>query len=198
VTDSNDNAGVAGFGVNIGGGWTYVANVSPLAVYNDGLGDGFDTYIGFSLGRTSDGSPGQKIIGGEINPIGADEQFTIGVDNPPLVFGFGQSGGDLDNEAPPGSGGAITATQKIYAANLLFAQGTYSGNVFFASQAGLAPPAVFLSTVPTGDVASAILVLKTQTLSIPEPSSLAILSGWGIICLRRRSSPLSAVRSPLN
>jgi hypothetical protein len=149
---SDGNAGISGFGVAVNSDWSTITNVSPKGIYDDGLGDGGTDELGFTLARTGSGK----------DPIGASQDGPEVNGNMVAVYGFGQSSGNLNSDAPPGSTGHSGLMQGTYGANLLVSIGTFSGSLEFAGSNNSADVWVSTGSVSTE---AATIVFVTQTLT---------------------------------
>jgi hypothetical protein len=96
-------------------------------MYDDGQGDGNQDELGYTYARSVNGTSSNA------SPI-SGTQDTAEVNGTPIfVYGFGQSAGNLNNYAPPGSTGSTGVVQGIFGAGLLLADGTYSSTLAFGS-----------------------------------------------------------------
>jgi hypothetical protein len=161
-----DNAGLAAFGVPLGGGITSIDNKAPYGQFGSGTaGSGA---IGFTEVRSLDGD---TLLSGS--------QLTVPTPTPLLVYGLGQTAGSLSSVANFGIFG--NQEQLTYGAPLLLASGTYSGVAPFIIANGNLGANVFLNNLGAAVVAANVVV--------PEPSSI-VLAGLGAVALlvaRRRA-----------
>lgn len=121
AADTSDNGGLASYSVDVGGGVATITNDSPKGNYDDGTGQGTDDEMGFTLVRSAN----------DTTPVTA-LQDTFGYSNGSeviLIYGFGQTAGNLAADAPHGSTGAQgSTTQAVYGAPLELIQGTFVGS----------------------------------------------------------------------
>jgi hypothetical protein len=149
--------GIASFSVDVTD-WTTITNLSPMGIYDDGLGDGSTVQIGFTSSRSSNGSLSQNPSDLQVDPITGAQDIGASGNGAALVYGFGQTAGDLDNFAPPGSTGSTQVVQKNYDNQILIAEGTYFGIV----------------EIDPGNTSETIFVSKGSTAT--EPATLQISS----------------------
>jgi hypothetical protein len=179
VTDSTSdgNTGLASYNLSLANGTT-INNFSPRGLYDNGTSTTTDDQIGFTLLRS----------GANTSPI-TGSQDTIDYPNGVvLVYGFGQTAGNLANNEPGGSTGSDgNPTQASYKAVLEIAKGTFSGLApSFSNQANDTANDFVnnsgASTEPTS------LAFSTNTLSTPEPGSLSLLGigAMGMLARRKR------------
>jgi hypothetical protein len=175
-TTADGNKGLASYQFTLTG-QTVVSNFAPKGQYDDGTGLGTTVDVGFTTLRTTTGNP---VTGGQ-NTVTAGS---------PLVFGFGQTAGNLQNAVPGSTGPNGTPTQGTYAAQLLLAKGTFSGTAlgFDPNPAG-DTATVFIDNSAAHPVSFAGIQLATQDLAAtPEPTSLALLGlgAFGLMARRRK------------
>lgn len=153
---TGDNAGLATFGVPLSGGITSLDNVSPFGQFAvGGLGSG---PIGFSEFRSPDS--GTSVFGA---------QLTIPSPTPYLVYGFGQTAGDLSLDKSIFG----DSEQLQYDAPLLLATGTWDGTEpSFDLQSLDLVANVFVNDQGAQTMAAQVL---TSVIPVPEPSTLVLL-----------------------
>ena len=103
-----------------------------------------------------------------------------------LVYGMGQTAGNLANDEAPGSTGPDgSVTQPIYGAPLAIAKGTFAGLAPAFNQS-LDSANVFTDTTDASTEAATTIDFNTTTLSAPEPGTVGILAVGGVMMMRRR------------
>ncbi len=170
-----DNFGLASFGVDLSGTST-VSNQSPRQNYTDG-----ESVItaGFTLLRSSNTN----------NSDPAGSQDTITPQNAVIVYGFGQTSGNLSTLTPSGFSNTAPATRVSYTgAPLLLATGTYAD----ASLLGFTPSSVttfanvFNTSNGTTTVAASVATQVVTNVVVPEPTTLGLLAAGSVGLLARR------------
>lgn len=171
ASDSGDNGGLASYDINLGGVST-ISNYSPHGYYDDGTGCGTDNELGFTYGRTFN----------NVSPVSASQDTLPYGQSYPVIFvyGFGQTAGNLGNDAAPGSTGPDgSATQAVYGAPLLLVKGTY-----FYNPNHPAPPtltnwgsdSVTVFQTNSGNATEAATLDFTRVTVVPGGSHSALLS----------------------
>ncbi|MGD9645601.1 MAG: PEP-CTERM sorting domain-containing protein [Pirellulales bacterium] len=173
---TGDNGGLVSFGVPLTGNITAIDNKAPFGQFGNGpAGSGA---IGFADFRSADGTPG-----GPTTLAGS--QVTVPTPTPLIVYGFGQTAGNLSSIASFGIFG--NQEQLVYGAPLLLATGSYTGAApgFNTSSLDLYAN-VFTNTQATSAFGAQVL---TEVVPIPEPSTfvLAAIGLAGLLVVRRRS-----------
>lgn len=165
-----DNAGIAGYGVPLSGGITSVDHNSPFGSFaTGGPGNG---PIGLSLFRSDDDVTSLAAAQDTVSPT------------PYLIYGFGQTAGDLSTF--PGLGGIFGDSQQLaYGAPLLIASGTWDG-----ISPGFGAPVETNVFVDNQSAATMAALVSTSVQAVPEPASIVMLSmgGVGLLVWRRRRS----------
>lgn len=177
ASDNTNNGGIASFDVHLGGAAT-ITNYSPMGDYDDGTGTDASDELGFadSLLRTANNN----------TPVTASQDTVSYATGGPviLVYGFGQTAGNLASDAKAGSTGAAgSTTQAVYGAPLEVIRGTFTGsaptftstvvdtgNVFVThSGYGTEAPTLAFSTVtiPPGPAHAALLTITASGTAAP-------------------------------
>jgi len=159
ASDSAGNGGLAAYGVNLtqATGTKTINNFSPNGLYDDGTGNTTYDEIGFTTQR-------------ETTPVIAGSQDTVSFSsggNVILVYGMGQTAGNLATDAAPGSTGVVLGpTQASYGANLLLIKGTFAGGAVAFGATSLDGASVFDANSGYA-VELPTLAFNTVTLSAP-------------------------------
>lgn len=170
TSSAGDNFGIASFGAPLTGGILTVDHLSPSSL--DGV-SGSD--VGFRLLRTADNN---TFVSGSQNTV---------VPTPHIIYGFGQTGGDL--AAAPGVTAlvGVLTEQQVYGSPLLLASGTWDG----VSLPGFDESSVDLGAnvfLTNTDLSNEIASIETSVAIIPEPSSvlMAAMAGLAMLAMVRR------------
>ena len=165
--------GIASFGIDLAN-TTTIENMSPKSMYYDFAASFFD--VGFVALRSA----------ANFTPIAGSQDTVSATPNPDiLIYGFGQSGGDLDLQPPRPAGHSTVGlpVQPIYDAHLLLAQGTYTG----VKPSFVAASANTLANVWNTDDGATTEAAQIELVVIPEPvTMLALLGGALVAVIRRR------------
>jgi len=128
ATDSSNNGGLASYQVCVSG-YQSITNYAPQGIYDDGTGGGGMDQIGFTLLRTSDNT--SPATGSQDTVHAADGNIDV-----ILVYGFGQTAGNLNTLKNANSTSTYDTAQVVYGAPLELLKGTFSsGTPSFTSQA---------------------------------------------------------------
>ncbi|CAK9090439.1 Uncharacterized protein SCF082_LOCUS52628 [Durusdinium trenchii] len=170
-----DNAGIAGYGVPLSGGITSVDHNSPFGSFaTGGPGNG---PIGLSLFRSDDDVTSLAAAQDTVSPT------------PYLIYGFGQTAGDLSTF--PGLGGIFGDSQQLaYGAPLLIASGTWDGTT-----PGFGAPVETNVFVDNQSAATMAALVSTSVQAVPEPASIVMLAMGGVGLLVWRSIRVSLKKS---
>ena len=202
LSDTLDNGGIVAATVGVTGA-TSVKNMMPKGVYDDGTGTGNTLNEGFTTLRSSNFTTAPtSTFDLQETVYGSQDLPQTPPTNVP-IYGFGQTAGNLNNDAPSGSTGGFEKVQPVYGSPLLMATGTYNGvdgSLFFTPGPSGTPSNpdpianeganVYQSDTSTQAI-PANLALVTNTLSsvpVPEPATMALfaLGGLGILTLGRK------------
>ena len=179
TTSAGDNSGLASYTFNLANVTTTVSNRSAQQTFVNNDPDaavqvekaGFTESRASSAGGANTGT--QDTVDYLTNITNGSPQNII------LVYGIGQTTGNLSTLTPAGFSNAAPANNQAYGVPFLLASGTYT--------VGGAVPAI---TVAAGNVFTTLrngtTIAGVPVISTPEPASLAVLGMGGVSLLARR------------
>ena len=170
TSSAGDNDGIASYGVPLLNVLT-LDHKSPVGTTTQA-----SFTIGFSLFRTADDVPA---IAGSQDTVAA---------SPHIVYGFGQTAGNLAADSVPVPPDFTPGEQQIYGAPLLLADGTYGaiqpsfdvGNVNLLAN-------TFDDKNGPNPLAVSGAMIATQVVIVPEPATAGFLLLGGFWLFQRRS-----------